>query len=149
MRSAPFSRWRRWRRSRARGVSLHTDAVQAVGQLEVDFWAGGVAALSVTGHKLGGPGGVGALLLGREVECTPLVHGGDQERDVRSGTLDVAGVLAFAVAVELAVKASRRRAASSSARRADGPGAHRCRTPSTTETRSSAAGQRPLLLPRL
>ena len=51
----------------------------------------GAAALTVTGHKLGGPVGVGALLLGRDVDCTPLLHGGGQERDVRSGTLDVAG----------------------------------------------------------
>ena len=64
----------------------------------------GAAALTVTGHKLGGPTGVGALLLGRDVACTPLLHGGGQERDVRSGTLDVAGITAFAVAVEMAVK---------------------------------------------
>jgi cysteine desulfurase len=63
-----------------------------------------VAALTVTGHKLGGPVGVGALLLGRDVPCAPLLHGGGQERDVRSGTLDVAGIVAFATAVELAVK---------------------------------------------
>jgi len=58
----------------------------------------------VTGHKLGGPVGVGALLLGRDVAVTPLLHGGGQERDVRSGTLDTAGVAAFAVAVEAAIK---------------------------------------------
>jgi cysteine desulfurase len=86
------------------GVPFHTDAVQAVGQIPVDFAAGGPAALTLTGHKLGGPVGVGALLLGRDVECTPLLHGGGQERDVRSGTLDTAGVVAFAVAVETAVK---------------------------------------------
>jgi cysteine desulfurase len=86
------------------GVPLHTDAVQAVGQVPVHFAASGVAALTLTGHKLGGPVGVGALLLGREVDCTPLLHGGGQERDVRSGTLDVAGIVAFAVAVEAAVK---------------------------------------------
>jgi cysteine desulfurase len=87
------------------GVPFHTDAIQAVGQLPVDFAASGASALTVTGHKLGGPAGVGALLLGREVGCTPLLHGGGQERDVRSGTLDVAGITAFAVAVEIAVKA--------------------------------------------
>jgi cysteine desulfurase len=54
----------------------------------------------VTGHKLGGPAGVGALLLGRDVACTPLQHGGGQERDVRSGTLDVPAIVAFATAVE-------------------------------------------------
>ena len=86
------------------GVPFHTDAVQAVGQIPVDFAASGVAALTLTGHKLGGPVGVGALLLGRDVACTPILHGGGQERDVRSGTLDTAGVAAFAVAVETAVK---------------------------------------------
>jgi cysteine desulfurase len=86
-------------------IPLHTDAVQAVGQAPVDFAASGVSALTVTGHKVGGPTGVGALLLARDVGCTPLLHGGGQERDVRSGTLDVAGITAFAVAVEMAVKA--------------------------------------------
>jgi len=86
------------------GVPLHTDAVQAVSQVPVDFAHSGAAALTVTGHKLGGPIGVGALVLGREVECTPLLHGGGQERDVRSGTLDVPGIVAFATAVEAAVK---------------------------------------------
>lgn len=86
------------------GVPFHTDAIQAVGQVSVDFGASGASALTTTGHKLGGPVGVGALLLGRDVAATPLLHGGGQERDVRSGTLDVAGVSAFAVAVELAVK---------------------------------------------
>lgn len=86
------------------GVPFHTDAVQAVGQVPVDFAASGVAALTVTGHKLGGPTGVGALLLARDVPATPLLHGGGQERDVRSGTLDTAGIAAFAVAVETAVK---------------------------------------------
>ena len=88
----------------AAGVPFHTDAVQAVGQVPVDFAASGAAALTLTGHKLGGPIGVGALLLGRDVDCTPILHGGGQERDVRSGTLDTAGVAAFAVAVETAVK---------------------------------------------
>jgi cysteine desulfurase len=86
------------------GIPLHTDAIQAIGQVCVDFAASGVAALTATGHKLGGPAGVGALLLGRDVACTPLLHGGGQERDVRSGTLDVAGITAFAVAVEMAAK---------------------------------------------
>jgi cysteine desulfurase len=86
------------------GVPLHTDAIQAVGQIPVDFAGSGAAALTVTGHKLGGPIGVGALVLGRDVDCTPLLHGGGQERDVRSGTLDVPGIVAFATAVEAAVK---------------------------------------------
>jgi cysteine desulfurase len=88
----------------AAGVPLHTDAIQAVGQVPVDFAASGVSAMAITGHKLGGPQGVGALLLGRDVACTPLMHGGGQERDVRSGTVDVPGVVAFAVAVEHVVK---------------------------------------------
>jgi len=85
-------------------VPLHTDAVQAVGQVPVDFAASGASALTVTGHKVGGPAGVGALLVGRDVPVSPLLHGGGQERDIRSGTLDVAGISAFAVAVELATK---------------------------------------------
>jgi cysteine desulfurase len=83
---------------------LHTDAVQAVGALPVDFGASGAAALTVSGHKLGGPVGVGALLLGRDVDSTPLLHGGGQERDVRSGTLDVPAIAGFALAVEIAAK---------------------------------------------
>jgi cysteine desulfurase len=97
--------------ARAHGVPFHTDAVQAVGQLPVDFAASGVDALTLTGHKLGGPLGVGALVLGRDVPCTPLLHGGGQERDVRSGTLDAPGIAAFAVAVEAAVKSRNERAA--------------------------------------
>ena len=93
------------------GVPLHTDAVQAVGILSVDFTACGVDALTLTGHKLGGPYGAGALLLGREVACAPLLHGGGQERDVRSGTLDTPAVLALAEAVERAVADAPRRAA--------------------------------------
>jgi len=87
-----------------RGIPLHTDAVQAVGQLHVDFAASGADALTVTGHKLGGPLGAGALLLGREVACTPLLHGGGQERDVRSGTLDTPALAGLAVATTLAVE---------------------------------------------
>jgi cysteine desulfurase len=101
------------------GIPLHTDAVQAVGQVPVDFAASGVAALTVTGHKLGGPVGVGALLLGRDVACMPVQHGGGQERDVRSGTLDAAGIVAFAVAVEAAVKAQQEYAARTAALRDD------------------------------
>jgi cysteine desulfurase len=89
----------------AAGVPLHTDAVQAVAHQTVDFAASRASALTVTGHKVGGPLGVGALLLGRDVDCTPLLHGGGQERDVRSGTLDTPAIVAFAVAVEAAVAA--------------------------------------------
>ncbi len=89
----------------AHGIPVHTDAVQAVGAVPVDIAATGVDALTLTGHKLGGPYGVGALVVGREVEVTPLGHGGGQERDIRSGTLDTPGIAAFAAAVEAAVKA--------------------------------------------
>jgi cysteine desulfurase len=85
------------------GVPLHTDAVQAVDTLPVDFAASGAAALTMTGHKLGGPYGAGALLLSRDVACTPILHGGGQEREVRSGTLDVPAVLGLSTAVRAAV----------------------------------------------
>jgi cysteine desulfurase len=87
----------------AAGVPLHTDAVQAVGAVPVDFAASGAAAMTVSAHKVGGPVGAGALVLGRDVPCVPVLHGGGQERDVRSGTLDVAGIVAFSTAVGVAV----------------------------------------------
>lgn len=86
------------------GVPMHSDAVQAVGQVPVDFAASGLAAMSVTAHKFGGPTGVGALLLRRDTACVPLLHGGGQERDVRSGTPDVAGVVAMAAAATVAIE---------------------------------------------
>jgi cysteine desulfurase len=85
------------------GLPMHSDAVQAVGAIPVDFAASGLDALTMTGHKLGGPPAAGALLLRREVTCTPLLHGGGQERDVRSGTLNVPGAIGLAVATEIAV----------------------------------------------
>ncbi|RNL65228.1 cysteine desulfurase [Nocardioides marmoriginsengisoli] len=86
------------------GIPVHTDAVQAVGQVPVDFAASGVDAMTVTGHKVGGPYGVGALLVRREVQLTALLHGGGQERDVRSGTIDAPAIAGFAAACELATK---------------------------------------------
>jgi cysteine sulfinate desulfinase/cysteine desulfurase-like protein len=85
-------------------IPFHTDAVQAAGQLPVGFAASGVDALTITGHKLGGPVGAGALLLARGVRPVPVLHGGGQEADVRSGTLDAAAIRGFAVAAQLAVK---------------------------------------------
>jgi cysteine desulfurase len=82
------------------GVPFHTDAVQAAAQLPVDFAASGADALTVTGHKLGGPVGAGALILARGATPVPVLHGGGQERDVRSGTLDTPAIRAFAVAAE-------------------------------------------------
>src|SRR6516225_3522905 len=80
------------------GVPFHTDAVQAAAQIPVDFAASGADALTVTGHKLGGPVGVGALILARGAAPVPVLHGGGQERDIRSGTLDTPAIRAFAVA---------------------------------------------------
>ena len=88
----------------AHDVPVHTDAVQAVGQVPVDFAGSGVDALTLTAHKVGGPYGVGALVVRRELELTPLLHGGGQERDVRSGTIDGPAIAGFAAAVEIAVK---------------------------------------------
>jgi cysteine desulfurase len=85
-------------------IAFHSDAVQAAAQLPVDFAASGADAISITGHKLGGPVGVGALLLARHLEPVPVLHGGGQERDLRSGTLDTPAISAFAVAVQLTVK---------------------------------------------
>jgi cysteine desulfurase len=90
------------------GIVFHSDAVQAVAQLPVDFACSGVDALTVTGHKLGGPVGIGALLLRRGTEPVPVLHGGGQERDVRSGTLDAPAIRAFATAV--VISAERREA---------------------------------------
>jgi cysteine desulfurase len=80
------------------GVPVHSDAVQAAGWLDVDFAASGLDALTLSAHKLGGPLGVGAALLSRQVSPTPLIHGGGQERDVRSGTLDTPAIAGFAAA---------------------------------------------------
>ena len=88
------------------GVPFHTDAVQAAAQLPVSFSASGADAMTVTAHKLGGPVGVGALLVGKGLSPVPVLHGGGQERDIRSGTLDAAAIRAFAVAA--AISAERR-----------------------------------------
>ncbi len=100
------------------GVPIHTDAVQAVGQLPVDFAACGVDALTITGHKFGGPFGAGALLMGREVSCVPLLHGGGHERDVRSGTPDVPALVGLAAAAQVATARLDARAARLGALRA-------------------------------
>ncbi|MCU1571101.1 MAG: cysteine desulfurase [Naasia sp.] len=85
------------------GVPVHADAVAALGYVPVDFRSSGLAAMSVSAHKVGGPVGVGALVLGRSATAQPLVHGGGQQRGIRSGTQDVAGAVAFAAAATLAV----------------------------------------------
>ncbi|MEO6533945.1 MAG: cysteine desulfurase family protein [Pseudolysinimonas sp.] len=83
------------------GVPVHLDAIAAYGSVPIDFHASGAAALSVSAHKIGGPVGVGALLLARSASVEPLLHGGNQQR-ARSGTQDAAGASAFGVAAELA-----------------------------------------------
>ena len=86
------------------GATSHSDAVQAVGHIDVDFAASGLDLLSFTAHKLGGPYGIGALLARRELRLAPILHGGGQEREVRSGTLDVAAIAGFAAALEVATR---------------------------------------------
>jgi cysteine desulfurase len=79
------------------GIPVHADAVAAFGQVPIDFAASGLAALSVSAHKVGGPVGTGALVVSRSVTVEPLLHGGNQQR-FRSGTQDAAGAHAFGVA---------------------------------------------------
>ncbi|MEU0565771.1 cysteine desulfurase family protein [Nonomuraea sp. NPDC005983] len=90
--------------ARDHGIPFHTDAVQAIGQVPVSFAESGADALTLSGHKIGGPMGVGALLLARGLTPVPVQHGGGQERDVRSGTLDAPAIAGFAAAVRVAVK---------------------------------------------
>ena len=90
---------------RAAGVPFHTDAVQVVGVLPLDL--AGIDAVTISGHKIGGPFGVGALIAETNLGLVPVQHGGGQEREVRSGTLDAPGIAAFAVAVHHAVTEQR------------------------------------------
>jgi cysteine desulfurase len=85
-------------------IPFHSDAVQAAGQLPVSLAASGATALTITSHKIGGPVGIGALLLAKGSQPVPVLHGGGQERDVRSGTLDVPAIRAFAAAVQVATE---------------------------------------------
>lgn len=85
-------------------VLVHTDAVQALGNVTVDVHAWGVDLAAFAAHKLGGPKGVGALFVRSGVPVEPVIHGGGQERGLRSGTLNVAGIVGFGVAAEMAAK---------------------------------------------
>lgn len=89
--------------AREAGATLHVDAVAALGHVPVDFAAIGASFLSIAAHKVGGPVGVGALLVARSASVTPLAHGGGQQRGLRSGTGDVAAAVGFAAALEEAV----------------------------------------------
>lgn len=93
--------------ARSAGAWFHTDAVQAVGKIPVDFRrlnASGVNALTFSAHKLGGPKGAAALVIDKRVELEPLIAGGGHERGQRSGTENVAAIVGFGVACELAVE---------------------------------------------
>lgn len=85
------------------GIPVHSDAVAAVGHLPVDFTTSGLSAMSVAAHKFGGPQGTGVLLIRRDVAAVPLLHGGGHERDLRSGTPDVASAAGMAAALRKAV----------------------------------------------
>jgi cysteine desulfurase len=89
-------------RVRANGGVMHTDAVQAAGKIEVDFSASGAHLMSLSAHKINGPKGVGALIADKSVELMPLLQGGGQEKGLRSGTENVAGIAGFGAAASLA-----------------------------------------------
>lgn len=81
-------------------VPFHTDAVQAFGAVDVDFHALGCTSMAISGHKIGAPMGIGALIATRQAPLTAVIHGGGQERDVRSGTIDAPAIVGFGVAAE-------------------------------------------------
>jgi cysteine desulfurase len=83
---------------------VHTDAVQALGKIKVDFTALGVHAMTVSSHKIGGPLGAGALVLNKRVDIQPLLYGGGQEKGLRSGTENIAAIVGFGAACELATQ---------------------------------------------
>ena len=85
-------------------IPVHTDAVQSFGKVEFDFDALGVTAATISAHKIGGPLGVAALILKRGLDLTPILHGGGQEREIRSGTLNAPAIVAFTAAAEVAIR---------------------------------------------
>ena len=84
-------------------IPVHTDAVQSFGKVEFNFDSLGVSAATISAHKLGGPLGVAALVLKHGIDLAPLLHGGGQEREIRSGTINAPGIVAFARAAEIAI----------------------------------------------
>jgi len=85
-------------------IPVHSDAVQSLGKVPLSFKELGLFAMTISAHKVGGPIGVGALVLRKGVDITPILHGGGQERDIRSGTLNSAGIVAFSAAVQSAIR---------------------------------------------
>ena len=86
--------------AKTHGIPVHTDAIQSFGKIPLSFAQLGLYAMTISAHKIGGPVGVGALILKRGVDVTPLLHGGGQERDIRSGTVNAAAIVAFASAAQ-------------------------------------------------
>ncbi len=126
--------------ARTHGIPFHTDAVQALGQLPVDFTGSGADALTVTGHKIGGPTGAGLLLARRDAPIAPIMFGGGQERSIRSGTVDVAGTVGLAVAVRDAVTHRAERAATQASLRDELIRAVTSRVPDALLTGDPGAG---------
>ncbi len=87
----------------AGNIPVHTDAVQSFGKIDFNFDKLGVTAATISAHKIGGPLGVAALILKHGIDLAPLLHGGGQEREIRSGTINAPGIVAFAKAAEVAI----------------------------------------------
>jgi len=87
--------------AKSKGSLFHTDAVQGLGKLSLDFESLGVHAMTVSSHKINGPQGAGALILDKRVDIKPLLHGGGQEKGIRSGTENVAAIVGFGAACAL------------------------------------------------
>lgn len=85
------------------GIPVHSDAIATFGHIPISFKDSGLAALSISAHKIGGPVGVGALIVSRSTKMVSLIHGGGQERGMRSGTMNAPAAKAFALAAEIAV----------------------------------------------
>ena len=103
--------------ARTAGAVFHTDAIQAAGKLQLDFAASGAQLMSLSAHKLYGPKGVGALVVDKSLELVPLQLGGGQEYGLRAGTENIAAIVGFGVAAELAVDGLQSRAAQMAALR--------------------------------
>jgi cysteine desulfurase len=84
-------------------IPVHTDAVQSFGKVDFNFSKLDVTAATISAHKIGGPLGVAALVLKRGLDLTPVLHGGGQEREIRSGTLNAPAIVAFTAAAEYAI----------------------------------------------